>query len=158
MSNSSANSPFESNICPDPTAGSGTTENALKMSRLGVGMGEPLSAVCSATEQPNNSFSGHSFDTANLKRQELIYAGSELKQDWLHQDHWKMLAASRSYRLPHWYLPLSPKGIEKVLRDLGLNQRHFRECFGRISYKQFASMNPKMPLWAFAGQCLEQIS
>jgi len=155
MSISFANSPFESNICLDPTVGSETAENALKMSCLGVGIGEALSAVSGATKTPNNSFSGHSFDTANLKRQELIHAGRDLKQDWLDQDHWKTLAASRSYRLPHWYLPLSAKGIEKVLRDLGLNQRHFREHFGQISYRKFASMNPTIPLWAFAGQCLE---
>jgi len=153
-----ADSPFESNICLDPTVGSETAENALAMSFLGIGIAVPLAAVSGATETPNNGFSGHSFDIANLKRQELIQAGSKLKQDWLDQDHWKALAAARGYRLPHWYLPLSPKGIERVLRDLGLNQKHFREHFGQISYKQFVLMNPKLPLWAFAGQCLEGIS
>jgi hypothetical protein len=134
------------------------SKNALKMACLGVGIGEASSAVSSLVEAPNRGFSGHSLEAANTKRQELIEAGSYLKQDWLDQDHWRDLAAARGYRLPHWYLPLSSSGIESVLRDLGQGKKWFIESFGDLTYKQFASMNPKMPLWAFAGQCLEQVS
>jgi hypothetical protein len=134
------------------------SKNGLKMSALGVGIDEHSPAVFSLPEAPNKGFSGHSLEAANTRRQELIEAGSSLKQDWLDQDHWRGLAAVHGYRLPHWYLPLSSSGIEGVLRDLGLGKKWFINYFGDLSYKQFASMNPKMPLWAFAGQCLEGIS
>jgi hypothetical protein len=69
------------------------------------------------------------------------------------------LAAKSQYRLPHWYIPLSAGGIEKVLRDLGLGSKFFREVFGdKETYKRFVKRNPHMPLWAFAGQCLEAFS
>lgn len=158
MSNSFVDRPFESNICLDLSVSSEEAEKAFKMPCLGVGIDEALKAVSGATETPNNSLCGHSLDTANFHRRGLIQAGNDLKQDWLDQRHWKSLAADSGYRLPHWYLPLSPKAIERVLRDLGLNQEHFRQYFGRVSYQRFASMNPKMPLWAFAGQCLEQMN
>ena len=37
----------------------------------------------------------------------------------------------RQYRLPHWYIPLSAGGIEKVLRDLGSNSELFMGVFGK---------------------------
>jgi hypothetical protein len=150
---------LENSISTSSTySGSENSKNALKMSCLGVGIGEPSSAVSSLPEAPNRGFSSHSLEAANIKRQELIEASSHLKQNWLDQDHWRNLAAARGYRLPHWYLPLTSSGIESVLRDLGLGKKWFIESFGHLTYKQFASMNLKMPLWAFAGHCLEAVS
>jgi hypothetical protein len=84
-------------------SGSENSKNALKMSCLGVGIGEGSSAVSSLPKAPNRGFSSHSLEAANTKRQELIKAGACLKQNWLDQDHWRDLAAARGYRLPHWF-------------------------------------------------------
>jgi len=124
--------------------------------QVGLGIGEPASAVFRPPEALNRPVSGDSLTKARQIKEKLIEQGSGLKQDWLDADHWRALAAQRQYRLPHWYLPLSAGGIEKVLRDFGLGCKFFREVFGKHeTYKKFVARNPQMPLWAFAGQCLE---
>ena len=92
-------------------------------------------------------------------RQRAIAAGNQLKQDWLDAEHWRALGKARNYRLPHWYLPLTATGMEAVLHDLNLDKDFFREHFGPDlkSYQSFVDMNPKAPLWAFAGWVLEQL-
>lgn len=120
-------------------------------------IGEPSTAVSTPTEALNSLDLEHSLAKARQAREALIGLGSDLKQDWLDAEHWRALAAQRQYRLPHWYLPLSASGIERVLRDLGLDRDFYREAFGLKSYRQFVDRNPNMPLWVFAGTCLEGI-
>jgi hypothetical protein len=127
--------------------------------QVGLGIGEPASAVFRPLEALNRPVSGDSLAKARQAKEKLIEQGGGLKQDWLDADHWRALAAKSQYRLPHWYIPLSAGGIEKVLRDLGLGSKFFREVFGdKETYKRFVKRNPHMPLWAFAGQCLEAFS
>ncbi len=88
-------------------------------------------------------------------RRKLIVDGLKLKQDWLDAEHWRALAKNRRYRLPHWYIPLSTSKMETVLHDLGLGIDFYRAAFGLVSYRDFIARNPLMPLWVFAGLCLE---
>ena len=88
-------------------------------------------------------------------RRKLILDGFKLKQDWLDAEHWRALAKNRHYRLPHWYIPLSTSKMETVLHDLGLGIDFYRTAFGFVSYRGFIARNPLMPLWVFAGLCLE---
>ena len=120
-------------------------------------IGKPSTAVSTPTEALISPDLAHSLAEARRAREALIGLGSGLKQDWLDADHWRALAAKRQYRLPHWYLPLSDGGIESVLRDLGLDRDFYRVAFGLKSYRQFVDRNPNMPLWVFAGTCLEGI-
>ena len=90
-------------------------------------------------------------------RRRLIAEGLKLKQDWLDAEHWRALAMKRQYRLPHWYIPLSPSKIEAVLHKLGLGIDFYRTAFGLACYKDFITRNPSTPLWAFAGLCLEMM-
>jgi len=119
------------------------------------GIGKPSTAVSTPTEALNNPDSEHSLAKARRAREALIGLGRVLKQDWLDADHWRALAAQRQYRLPHRYLPLSAGGIERVLRDLGLDRDFYREAFGLKTYQQYVDRNPSTPLWVFAGICLE---
>ncbi len=118
-------------------------------------IGEPSTAVSTPTEALNNLDLEHSLAEARQAREALIGLGNSLKQDWLDADHWRALAAQRQYRLPHWYLPLSAGGIERVLRDLGLDRDFYREAFGLKTYQQYVDRNLSTPLWVFAGICLE---
>ena len=88
-------------------------------------------------------------------RRKLILDAFKLKQDWLDAEHWRALAKNRRYRLPHWYIPLSPSKMESVLHDLGLGIDFYRTAFGLVNYRDFIDRNPSTPLWAFAGLCLE---
>jgi hypothetical protein len=119
------------------------------------GVGEPSVAVSEPTEALISPDLEDSLAGARQARKALIELGRGLKQDWLDADHWRALAAQRQYRLPHWYLPLSAGGIESLLRDLGLDRDFYRGAFGLKTYQQFIVRNPSMPLWAFAGLCLE---
>lgn len=135
------------------------TKKANNSVKVGLGIGEAPSAVFRPPEALNRPVSEDSLAKARQAKQRLIEQGSGLKQDWLDADHWRALAAQRQYRLPHWYIPLSAGGIERVLRHLGLNSKFFREVFGEDeTYKRFVGRNPTMPLWAFAGICLESTS
>jgi hypothetical protein len=126
--------------------------------QVGLGIGQDLSAVFRPPEALNRPVSEDSLAKARQAKQRLIEQGRSLKQDWLDADHWRALAVQRQYRLPHWYIPLSAGGIEKVLRDLGSNSELFRGVFGKDeTYKRFVSRNPKMPLWVFAGILLSDL-
>ena len=118
-------------------------------------IGKPSTAVSTPTEALISPDLAHSLAEARRAREALIGLGSGLKQDWLDADHWRALAAQRQYRLPHWYLPLSAGGIERVLRDLGLDRDFYREAFGLKTYQQYVDRNLSTPLWVFAGICLE---
>ena len=118
-------------------------------------IGKPSTTVSTPTEALNNPDLEHSLAEARQAREALIGLGRGLKQDWLDADHWRALAAQRQYRLPHRYLPLSAGGIERVLRDLGLDRDFYREAFGLKTYQQYVDRNPSTPLWVFAGICLE---
>lgn len=131
-------------------------KNTNNSVQVGLGIDAAASAVSRPPEALNRPVSEDSLAKARQAKQRLIEQGRGLKQDWLDADHWRALAAQRQYRLPHWYIPLSAAGIERVLRELGLGRELFEAVFGKAeTYKRFANRNPNMPLWAFAGQCLE---
>ena len=111
-----------------------------------LGIGKPSAAVSEPTEALISPDLEHSLAEARQAREALIVLGNGLKQDWLDADHWRALAAHRQYRLPHWYLPLSAGGIERVLRDLGLDRDFYREAFGLKTYLKLEYRNPNMPL------------
>jgi hypothetical protein len=93
---------------------------------------------------------------ARAKLEELRQRGKlELKQVWLDEPYWRELAKHLKYRMPAYYLPLTRCGIERVLVKLGLGKDFFQLHFGLVTYSQFVERNPTMPLWAFAGLCLE---
>ena len=122
---------------------------------------EDLSVNSCPAELPNE---GSRYDiskhhAAAIQQKKLnIEKGKELKQDWLDAEHWRNLASRRGYVLPQSHIPLMSEGIEKVLHDLNLDQKFFRKCFGaRLTYQEFVDLNPRAPLWAFAGWLLEQI-
>jgi len=73
-------------------------------------------------------------------------------------EYWRGLATQRGYTLPHWYIPLSATGIEEVLHSFKLGQRFFRKHYGtNITYQEFVDLNPRVPLWVFAGWVLEHL-
>ena len=111
-----------------------------------LGIGEPSAAVSTPTGALIGPDLEHSLAEARQAREALIGLGNGLKQDWLDADHWRALAAQRQYRLPHRYLPLSAGGIERVLRDLGVDRDFYREAFGLKTYLKLEYRNPNMPL------------
>ena len=116
----------------------------------------PLSpAVSAPVQRPITGLNRHRLDAANDCLEELIAAGKGLRQQWADAEHWRELARQRGYRLPHWYLPMAPKGMEQVLRSLGLDREFYREAFGLKTYQDLIDRNPNTPLWVFAGWCLE---
>ena len=134
----------------------------LKEDHLGVDTTVPDSHDSSPPQHGIRGSEGHisaQLNKAIEGRQSAIAAGNQLKQDWLDAEHWRALAKAHNYRLPHWYLPLTTTGMEQVLHDLNLDRDFFREHFGHDlkSYQSFVDMNPKAPLWAFAGWVLEQL-
>lgn len=131
-------------------------KNTNNSAQVGLGIDAAASAVSRPPEALNRPVSGDSQAKARLAKERLIKAADGLKQDWLDADIWRVLAAQRQYRLPHWYIPLSAGGIERVLRRLGLDSKFFKAVFGKHeTYGKFLRRNPTMPLWAFAGMCLE---
>lgn len=93
---------------------------------------------------------------ARAKLEELRKRGKlELKQVWLDEPYWRELAKHRKYRMPAYHLPLTSYGIERVLRKLSLGRDFFQLHLGLVTYAEFVERNPTMPLWAFAGLCLE---
>lgn len=122
---------------------------------------EPTTALLIDSHPPQRGIEGSHSPISALTskgveaRRKLIVDGLKLKQDWLDGEYWRALAKNRRYRLPHWYIPLSPSKIEAVLHELGLGIDFYREAFGLVSYRDFITRNPSTPLWAFAGLCLE---
>jgi hypothetical protein len=116
----------------------------------------PLStAVSRPVQPPIRAINAYPLEAANDSIKDLIEAGKNLKQDWADAEHWRELARHRGYRLPHWYLPMAPKGMEQVLRSLGLDREFYRYNFGLKTYRDLIDRNPNTPLWVFAGWCLE---
>jgi len=127
----------------------------------GASMGSDVYVDSSPTEKPNK---GSQYDiskhlSASIEQRQInIERGAKLKQDWMDAEYWRRLAAERGYTLPHWYIPLSATGIEGVLHDFKLGQTFFRDHYGAvITYKEFVDLNPRVPLWAFAGWVLEKL-
>jgi hypothetical protein len=122
---------------------------------------DPTTALLIDSQPPQRGIRGSQAPISALTskgveaRRRLIDDGFKLKQDWLDGEHWRALAKNRRYRLPHWYIPLSPSKMESVLHDLGLGIDFYRTAFGFVSYRDFIDKNPSTPLWAFAGLCLE---
>ena len=122
---------------------------------------DPTTALLIGSHPPQSGIKGQKTPISALTskgveaRRKLIAEGLKLKQDWLDAEHWRALAKNRRYRLPHWYIPLSTSKMESVLHDLGLDIDFYREAFGLVSYRDFIDRNPLMPLWVFAGLCLE---
>ena len=154
MSQSNQNAPYSKSSHGD--------DFALKEDHLGVDTTNPDS---NDSRPPQHGNKGSNRDVSEILnkaiegKQRAIASGSKLKQDWMDAEYWRALANKRRYRLPHWYLPLTATGMEEVLHDLNLDREFFREHFGPDlkSYQNFADMNPKAPLWAFAGWVLEQL-
>lgn len=115
----------------------------------------PSAAVSRPTQRPITGSDRHRLDTANGCLEELIAAGRGLRQPWSDAEYWRQLARERGYRLPHWYQPMTPKGMEKVLRGLGLDRQFYRDAFGLKTYQDLIDRNPDTPLCVFAGWCLE---
>jgi len=93
------------------------------------------------------------------QKQINIENGKRLNQSWSDAEHWRRLAREHGYTLPHRHIPLSTSGIERVLHQLNVDQKFFRDHYGpRITYQEFVELNPDVPLWAFAGWILESIS
>ena len=124
---------------------------------------DPTTALLIGSHPPQRGIRGSQAPISALTskgveaRRKLILDGLKLKQDWLNAEHWRALAKNRRYRLPHWYIPLSPSKMEAVLHELGLGIDFYRTAFGLVSYRDFIDRNPSTPLWAFAGLCLELI-
>jgi hypothetical protein len=122
---------------------------------------DPTTALLNDSQPPKPGIRGSQAPISALTskgveaRRKLVVDGLKLKQDWLDAENWRTLAKKRRYRLPHWYIPLSPSKIEAVLHELGLGIDFYREAFGLVSYRDFITRNPSTPLWAFAGLCLE---
>lgn len=136
-----------------------SSKKSNNSNQLGLGISQAPTAVSGSPEALNRPASDDSMAKARQAKERLIEQGRALKQDWLDADHWRVLASQKRYRLPPWYIPLSAGGIERTLRDLGLDSEFFREVFGKKeTYKRFVIKNPRLPLWAFAGMCLEAVS
>ena len=124
---------------------------------------DPTTALLIGSHPPQSGIKGQKTPISALTskgveaRRKLIVDGLKLKQDWLDAEHWRALAKKRHYRLPHWYIPLSPAKIEAVLHDLSLGIDFYRTAFGLVNYSDLIARNPLMPLWVFAGLCLELI-
>jgi hypothetical protein len=122
---------------------------------------EPTTTLLSDSLPPQTGFRGVHNPISALTskgveaRRRLIAEGLKLKQDWFDAEHWRALAKRRHYRLPHSYIPLSTSKMETVLHDLGLGIDFYREAFGLVSYRDFIARNQVVPLWVFAGLCLE---
>ena len=112
-------------------------------------------AVSPPVQRPIRVINDHPLEAANDSIKDLIEAGQHLKQGWADCEHWRELARRRGYRLPHWYQPMTPKGMEQVLRGLGLDRQSYRKAFGLKTYQDLVDHNPNTPLWVFAGWCLE---
>jgi hypothetical protein len=127
----------------------------------GSPIAEPTNTLLIDSHPPQSGIRGSQAPISALTskgveaRRKLIVDGFKLKQDWLDGEHWRALAKNRRYRLPHWYIPLSPSKIEAVLHELGLGIDFYRTAFGLVSYRDLIARNPLMPLWVFAGLCLE---
>ena len=130
-------------------------ENRLINARKYPPITNPSAAVSRPTQRPITGLDGHQLDAANDCLEELILAGKGLRQQWADAEYWRQLARERGYRLPHWYLPMTPKGMEQVLRSLGLDRQFYRKAFGLKTYQDLIDRNRDVPLWVFAGWCLE---
>jgi hypothetical protein len=115
----------------------------------------PSAAVSRPTQPPITGLNRHRLDAANERLDDLIAAGRGLRQQWADAEHWRQLARERGYRLPHRYQPMTPKGMEQVLRSLGLDRQFYRKAFGLKTYQDLIDRNRDVPLWVFAGWCLE---
>jgi hypothetical protein len=130
-------------------------ENALKNVDAYLPIAVGSSAVSTPAERPIRGSNGPGLEAANDALRGLRDEGKHLRQVWAEAEHWRELARHRGYRLPHWYLPMTPRAMQQVLGSLGLDRQFFREAFGLKTYQQLIDRNPNAPLWAFAGWCLE---
>lgn len=130
-------------------------ENGLETQDTYLRIAIGPSAVSEPTEPPIRGSNGQGLEAANDALKELRDDGKHLKHVWSDAEHWRELARHLGYRLPHWYLPMTPRAMQQVLGSLGLDRQFFREAFGLKTYQQLIGLNPNTPLWVFAGWCLE---
>lgn len=123
---------------------------------LGDGADGPFKSKIDSPE-PQNGGSRAQLAAARQELRALRESCHDLKQTWLDEPYWRRLAKSRKYRMPAYYLPISRGGIEKVIRALGQDKSFFRTAFGFETFSEFVQRNPRIPLWAFAGLCLESL-
>ena len=144
----------QESICRNGSVISGA-ESRLINARKYPPITNPSAAVSRPTQRPITGLDGHQLDAANENLEELIAAGKGLRQQWADAEYWRQLARDHSYRLPHWYQPMTSKGMEQVLRSLGLDRQFYRDAFGLKTYQDLIDRNPDVPLWVFTGWCLE---
>lgn len=79
-----------------------------------------------------------------------------LKRDFASAPHWLELARARNVRLPLWTTPCTTSGMRRWLRRAGLSVGWYRRWSGYRSLQEWIDANPRWPLRAFAGICLEE--
>ena len=144
----------QESICRNGSVISGAKNRPINASKY-LPITNPSAAVSRPTQPPITGLDRHRLDAANDSLDDLIAAGKGLRQQWADAEHWRQLARERGYRLPHWYQPMTPKGMEQVLRNLELDRQLYRDAFGLKTYQDLIDRNPNTPLWVFAGWALE---
>jgi hypothetical protein len=81
---------------------------------------------------------------------------SNLRTDFLDEPHWVDLAREAGFRLPVWGTPCTPGAMTRWLKRCGLSVAWYREATGFTSLRQHITANPRWPLRAWAGLCLEE--
>ena len=81
---------------------------------------------------------------------------SALRTDFLDDPHWLDLAREAGFRLPVWGTPCTPAAMKRWLKRCGLDLAWFRESVGFRTVQQHIAANPRWPLRAWAGLCLEE--
>ena len=85
---------------------------------------------------------------AQAARIEKQKAGEHLKQDWLDESHWRVLASKYGIRLPASYLPNSDtKYLKRICTKLGIDIREYVDYCGCRNLKELVKMNPSYPAW-----------
>ena len=95
---------------------------------------------------------------ARLKRQATMKARKalNLRTDFLDDPHWQDLAREAGFRLPVWSTPCTPGTMTRWLKRCGLSVAWYREATGFDSLRQHINANPRWPLRAWVGLCLEE--
>lgn len=76
-----------------------------------------------------------------------------LKLKWLDENYWLTLASAKKVRMPPSNEPCSLSRMRKYLKRTNVPLEKFGEHYTSIQY--FMENNPRVPLFAFVGMCLE---
>lgn len=95
-------------------------------------------------------------DKAQAARAAKIAEGkAKYRTNWADSENWDRLARERGIRLPAWWIAPKPRALKTWHRKLV--KAPFSEVWG-CSPTRLIQLNPTMPLRAFVGQMLEQIT